>query len=154
MQYSGTNSFFLRVLLDKKYALPYRVIDALVDHFTAFGSDDRDMPVVWHQALLCFVQRCVRPSRFGGALVAPLRMVVFWLLLTSRLASRLALRPALPLALRLPSSSHSSSFSLLPVLPSLSPCNRYKSEIRAEDKAALLLPLSISPFPPLPQVQV
>lgn len=30
MPYSGTNSFFLRVLLDKKYALPYRVVDALV----------------------------------------------------------------------------------------------------------------------------
>lgn len=26
MAYSGTNSFFIRVLLDKKYALPYRVV--------------------------------------------------------------------------------------------------------------------------------
>lgn len=26
MEYSGTNSFFIRVLLDKKYALPYRVV--------------------------------------------------------------------------------------------------------------------------------
>ena len=30
MEYCGTTSFFMRVLLDKKYALPYRVIDALV----------------------------------------------------------------------------------------------------------------------------
>lgn len=57
MEYSGTNSFFIRVLLDKKYALPYRVIDALVDHFTRFRSEERQLPVVWHQALLCFIQR-------------------------------------------------------------------------------------------------
>lgn len=30
MEYCGTTSFFMRVLLDKKYALPYRVVDALV----------------------------------------------------------------------------------------------------------------------------
>ncbi len=30
LEYCGTTSFFMRVLLDKKYALPYRVIDALV----------------------------------------------------------------------------------------------------------------------------
>jgi len=30
MEYCGTTSFFIRTLLDKKYALPYRVIDALV----------------------------------------------------------------------------------------------------------------------------
>jgi essential nuclear protein 1 len=31
MEYSGTNSFFIQVLLNKKYALPYRVVsqDAL-----------------------------------------------------------------------------------------------------------------------------
>ena len=26
MEYSGTNSWFIRILLDKKYALPYRVV--------------------------------------------------------------------------------------------------------------------------------
>lgn len=26
MPYSGTTSFFIRVLLDKKYAMPYRVV--------------------------------------------------------------------------------------------------------------------------------
>lgn len=30
LEYCGTTSFFIRVLLDKKYALPYRVVDALV----------------------------------------------------------------------------------------------------------------------------
>ena len=58
MPYSGTNSFFLRVLLDKKYALPYRVVDALVDHFMRFKGEERQLPVVWQQTLLCFVQRC------------------------------------------------------------------------------------------------
>ena len=57
MEYCGTNSFFIRVLLDKKYNLPYRVIDAVVDHFTRFAREERQLPVVWHQALLCFVQR-------------------------------------------------------------------------------------------------
>ena len=33
MDYNGANSIFLRALLDKKYALPYRVIDAVVFHF-------------------------------------------------------------------------------------------------------------------------
>lgn len=33
MDYNGANSIFLRTLLDKKYALPYRVIDAVVFHF-------------------------------------------------------------------------------------------------------------------------
>jgi len=57
MEYSGANSIFLRILLDKKYALPYRVIDAVVDHFVRFQSDSRELPVLWHQALLTFVQR-------------------------------------------------------------------------------------------------
>ena len=57
MPYSGTNSFFIKTLLDKKYALPHRVIDSIVKHFMAFWSDSRELPVVWHQSLLTFVQR-------------------------------------------------------------------------------------------------
>lgn len=57
MDYSGGNSIFLRTLLDKKYALPYRVIDAVVFHFLGFANDPRDLPVLWHQSLLTFVQR-------------------------------------------------------------------------------------------------
>ena len=57
MPYAGTTSFFITALLDKGYALPYRVIDALVDHFARFTADPRQMPVVWHQALLAFVGR-------------------------------------------------------------------------------------------------
>lgn len=53
----GPNSLFIRVLLDKKYALPYKVIDGLVDHFLRFKMDPRPMPVLWHQAFLIFAQR-------------------------------------------------------------------------------------------------
>ena len=52
----------VQVLLDKRYALPYRVVDALVDHFLSFSKEERTLPVVWHQSLLCFVQRCAAPA--------------------------------------------------------------------------------------------
>jgi len=57
MQYNGANSIFLQALLEKKYALPFRVIDALVYHFLKFQSDQRDLPVLWYKSLLLFVQR-------------------------------------------------------------------------------------------------
>jgi essential nuclear protein 1 len=57
MDYGGANSIFLRILIDKKYTLPFRVIDALVAHFVRFSIDDRELPVLWHQALLTFAQR-------------------------------------------------------------------------------------------------
>ena len=112
LPYSGTNSFFIRVLLDKKYALPYRVVDGLVDHFTRFASEERMLPVVWHQALLCFVQRCVARGR-----VPALRSSAW----TAGQAQRRACasRPT-----RLPP-------------PPPPPPRRYKTEIRREDKDAL-----------------
>lgn len=57
MDYTGANSIFLRIFFDKRYALPYRVVDAVVFHFLRFERDPREMPVLWHQALLAFVQR-------------------------------------------------------------------------------------------------
>ncbi|KAJ2381562.1 snoRNA-binding rRNA-processing protein [Coemansia sp. RSA 2611] len=57
MEYSGPTSLFIRVLLDKKYALPYKVVDSLVFHFLRFKQDKRQLPVLWHQSLLVFVQR-------------------------------------------------------------------------------------------------
>jgi len=57
MEYSGANSIFLRVLLDKKYALPYRVIDAIVFHFLGFRNEKRELPVLWYQCWLTFAQR-------------------------------------------------------------------------------------------------
>jgi len=57
MDYNGATSIFLRILFDKKYALPYRVIDAVVFHFLRFEHDHRELPVLWHQSFLTFVQR-------------------------------------------------------------------------------------------------
>ncbi|XP_072967170.1 bystin [Typha angustifolia] len=57
MDYCGTTSYFIKLFLDKKYALPYRVLDAVLAHFMRFREDRRVMPVIWHQSLLAFVQR-------------------------------------------------------------------------------------------------
>jgi hypothetical protein len=62
---SGPNSLFIRILLDKKYALPYKVVDALVFHFIRLANaplsrtGEDKLPVLWHQSMLVFVQRCV-----------------------------------------------------------------------------------------------
>ena len=80
---AGACNIFIRTLLEKKYALPYRVVDALVFHFLRFravqqgnvggdynmsgsgargalgkkGHEDPRLPVLWHQCLLAFAQR-------------------------------------------------------------------------------------------------
>jgi len=56
MKYSGANSIFLRVLITKKYALPFRVLDALVFHFLSFRTEQRELPVLWHQCFLAFAE--------------------------------------------------------------------------------------------------
>ncbi|KAM9917101.1 hypothetical protein OXX59_009563, partial [Metschnikowia pulcherrima] len=58
---------FIRVLIEKKYALPYQTLDELVFYFMRFRnaaqsdmSDDEklaELPVVWHKAFLAFAQR-------------------------------------------------------------------------------------------------
>jgi essential nuclear protein 1 len=55
--YTLSNSVFIHSLLNKKYALPYRVIDALVVHFTRMKSDARSLPICWHISLLTFARR-------------------------------------------------------------------------------------------------
>lgn len=66
MDYSGPNSLFIRILLDKKHALPYKVVDALVFHFIRLSNtykaklgEAEKLPVLWHQSLLVFCQRYV-----------------------------------------------------------------------------------------------
>lgn len=79
---AGACNMFIRTLLEKKYALPFRVVDALVFHFLRFrqmqdsngedvnmegttthgfpgkkGAGDPRLPVIWHQCLLAFAQR-------------------------------------------------------------------------------------------------
>ncbi|KAI9158280.1 hypothetical protein HJFPF1_06272 [Paramyrothecium foliicola] len=73
----GATNIFIKTLLEKKYALPYQVIDALVFHFLRFRSVDpaavragdamsgvtgegdakTKLPVIWHQSLLAFAER-------------------------------------------------------------------------------------------------
>ncbi|KAF8803750.1 cell adhesion protein byn-1 [Phlegmacium glaucopus] len=65
MDYTGPNSLFIRVLVDKKFELPYKVVDALVFHFIRLSNsyraktrgDSAKLPVLWHQSLLVFTQR-------------------------------------------------------------------------------------------------
>jgi len=65
MDYTGPNSLFIRVLIDKKFELPYKVVDALVFHFIRLSNsykaktrgDSSKLPVLWHQSLLVFAQR-------------------------------------------------------------------------------------------------
>ena len=67
---AGSANIFIRILLGKKYALPYKVVDALVFHFLRFraskdlngdesaglGAKEAKLPVLWHQSLLIFAQ--------------------------------------------------------------------------------------------------
>lgn len=55
--YSAPTSLFMKVLLDKKYSLPYKVIDSVVFHFMRFKSDKKKLPILWHQSFLVFAQR-------------------------------------------------------------------------------------------------
>jgi len=66
LEYSGAASIFIKTLLNKKYSLPSPVIRSLVSHFTAFTSDARVLPVLWHQALLVFVQRYKNEIKDGA----------------------------------------------------------------------------------------
>ncbi|CAN8255558.1 unnamed protein product [Cochlearia groenlandica] len=56
LNFLHTTSYFIKVILEKKYSLPYRVIDAVTSHFLRFRKETRVMPVIWHQTLLSFVQ--------------------------------------------------------------------------------------------------
>jgi len=57
-EYNGAASIFIKTLLNKKYSLPAPVISSLISHFVRFKDDENaELPVLWHQALLVFVQR-------------------------------------------------------------------------------------------------
>jgi essential nuclear protein 1 len=57
MNYTGPTSVFIKVLIDKKYALPYKVVDGLVFHFLRFKSIPDQLPLLWHKSFLAFAQR-------------------------------------------------------------------------------------------------
>jgi essential nuclear protein 1 len=62
--YNGATSIVIKALLNKKYSLPSPVIYSVARHFTSFldyeigmNGNEEALPVLWHQALLVFVQR-------------------------------------------------------------------------------------------------
>lgn len=57
MPYFGATQYFILVLLNKKFSLPYKVIDTVYDYFMNFMNDPRKFPSLWHQTLLVFAQR-------------------------------------------------------------------------------------------------
>lgn len=67
-EFKPAATVFIRVLIEKKYALPYQTLDELVFYFMRFrqaaqeelGNSNEDLsqlPVVWHKAFLAFAQR-------------------------------------------------------------------------------------------------
>lgn len=61
MPFNATRCVFLMDLISKNYALPYRVIDGLVDHFIRYTHNDQvELNVHWHQTLLKFCQLYTR----------------------------------------------------------------------------------------------
>merc|ERR1719508_355271 len=74
MEYSGGNSIFLRVLLDKKYALPYRVENNRVHHSVGKGvflveknpQENGVSPAIFH---FCYFKHgCTRVKNWDGVL--------------------------------------------------------------------------------------
>lgn len=66
LPFSPATTVFIKILLDKKYALPYQTVDECVYYFMRFrivddGSNGEDatrtLPVIWHKAFLVFAQR-------------------------------------------------------------------------------------------------
>ncbi|KAI8885557.1 Bystin-domain-containing protein [Backusella circina FSU 941] len=56
MKYTGSNSMFIRLLLAKRQVLPFKIVNTLVLHFTRFKDEPREMPFLWYQSMLTFVQ--------------------------------------------------------------------------------------------------
>lgn len=66
LPFTPATTVFIKILLDKKYALPYQTVDDCVYYFMRFrilddgsNGDDatRTLPVIWHKAFLVFAQR-------------------------------------------------------------------------------------------------
>lgn len=45
---------FIKVLLEKQYALPLRVVTRMYTYFCSFVEYESVLPVLWHQTLLSF----------------------------------------------------------------------------------------------------
>eukprot|EP00760_Papus_ankaliazontas_P002620 PhM_4_TR11188/c0_g1_i1/m.13801/K14797/ENP1, BYSL; essential nuclear protein 1 len=57
MEFSSVNAIVMRAIIDKRLNLPVQAVDAMVSYFHKFVRDDRNLPVLWHQLLLTFLDR-------------------------------------------------------------------------------------------------
>lgn len=57
LPFNPTTCLVMTALIEKKYALPFRVVDSVVESFVGMKEDDRPLPLMWHKCLLAFVQR-------------------------------------------------------------------------------------------------
>lgn len=57
LAFSPTTCLVMTVIIEKSYALPYRVVDSVVDSFVRMKEDGRPLPLLWHKCLLAFIQR-------------------------------------------------------------------------------------------------
>lgn len=55
--WTPVNCVFVTAILNKGYALPYKVVDVVVDYFVKEKKNRRDLPLAWHRCLLIFAQR-------------------------------------------------------------------------------------------------
>uniref|UniRef100_A0AC34QEP1 Bystin n=1 Tax=Panagrolaimus sp. JU765 TaxID=591449 RepID=A0AC34QEP1_9BILA len=57
---NGTNFasglYFLQILVRKRYALPYQVIDKMVEYFAQTASSNESLPLLWHRTFWLFVE--------------------------------------------------------------------------------------------------
>ncbi|EGR34836.1 hypothetical protein IMG5_000640 [Ichthyophthirius multifiliis] len=56
MGFSGPACIVMKTLIEKKYALPNRVVEGLFQYFIQLIEETKALPVVWHQMLLKFCE--------------------------------------------------------------------------------------------------
>lgn len=56
MPFTGPLCILMKTLIEKKYALPNRVIDGIIDYFVKFALETKALPVIWHQMVLRFCE--------------------------------------------------------------------------------------------------
>lgn len=56
MPYTPQILYFIKVLIEKKYSLPTKVVESLIQYFYSFMKDERELPVLFHQAIFSFTQ--------------------------------------------------------------------------------------------------
>jgi essential nuclear protein 1 len=66
--------YFMQVLLRKKYALPYQVVDKLVEFFTQTASTNDELPILWHRTFQLFVESYA--NDLSGGQIELLQLVI------------------------------------------------------------------------------